>query len=361
MRYGSTGVCLLLGVLCGLCASLAEAQDRQTSPQSKAAAVALAEEGWAHYEKHRYAEALEAFRKADSTVHAPPFLLMVARCYVNLGRLLDARIAYQLVVEDKIDIDASPAFIEAQASAKKELVELEPRIPTVEISVTGSVSGPLHLTLDGQPVALSTPVPRDPGNHSLTVHAPGRRPLTRKIRLVEGARERIELDQAAIDEMPTVERLAAERTPSPSVSARAAPSISSAPATPRDSARRAVLVGGGIAAGGGVAAGVVLTVLANGRASDARRLRAEIIAGDQEQKKCPTVNPQKCADLSDAVDARVTLSNSALWSFVAGGAVGVGTLIYGLVTMESAAPGRSVQVTPLLGPQTAGISASGSF
>jgi hypothetical protein len=51
----------------------------------------------------------------------------------------------------------------------------------------------------------------------MVLHAPGRGPLTRTIRLVEGARERIELDQAAIDAMPTVERLAAERTPSPSV------------------------------------------------------------------------------------------------------------------------------------------------
>jgi pentatricopeptide repeat protein len=331
------------------------------SAQSKAAAVALAELGWAHYEADRYTEALQAFRDAEAKAHAPPFLLMVARCYVKLGRFLEARDTYRLVVDEKLAPGTPPAFADAKASAKKELAELEVRTPTVEVTVTGTVPAGLDLTLDGLSIQLSTPVQRDPGAHTLVVRIPGRRPLIKAVPLTEGTRERVELDQAAIDALPTVERPAAESMPSPSGSDRAVPSISSTSTTPRDNMRRAVLLGGGIAAGGVVAAGVVLTVLANGRASDAIRLRAEVVAEDQEQIKCPTVNPQKCSDLSDAVDARVTLSNSALWSFVAGGAVGVGTLIYGLVTMESVASGRGVQVTPLWGPQTVGISASGSF
>jgi pentatricopeptide repeat protein len=286
---------------------------------------------------------------------------MVARCYVKLGRFLEARDVYRLVVDEKLTPGAPPAFAESKASATKELAELEARTPTVEVNVTGTVPAGLDMTLDGLPIQRSTPVQRDPGAHTLVVRWPGGRPLTRAVQLAEGARERVEIDQAAIDALSTVERPAFESIPSPSVSVRAAPSISSAPITPRDDVRTVVLVGGGIAASAGVAAGVVLTVLANGRASDARQLRAQLIAEDQEQRKCPTVNPQKCADLSDAVDARVTLSNSALWSFVAGGAVGVGTLVYGLVTMESAASSRSLQVTPLWEPQTAGISASGSF
>lgn len=363
MRYGSAGMCLLLGVLC---ASPAIAQVGRTPPQSKAAAVALAEQGWDHYEKRRYAEALQAFREAESTVHAPPFLLMVARCYVELGRLLDARNAYQRVVDEQLGKDAPPEFVEAQAAARKELAELEPRIPTVEFVTTGTVAGDLVLTFNGQSIAPSTPVPSDPGEYSLTVHASGRHPLTKRIRLVEGARERVRVEQAEIDAQPATARSQDQAPhritrPAKEHGENSAEATRGARISTGTNWKTAVLIGGGTTAGLGLATGAILTTVANGRASDARRLRAEVAAEDNEGKKCPTVNPQKCAALSDAVDARIDLSNSAFWSFVAGGAVGVGTLIYGLVTMESTGPSRSVQVAPLWGPHTAGVTASGSF
>ncbi|XYI00436.1 hypothetical protein ACMHYB_12040 [Sorangium sp. So ce1128] len=359
MRYGPAGMCLLLGVLC---ASPADAQVGQTSPQGKAAAVALAEHGWNLYEKHRYAEALEAFRNADSTVHAPPFLLMVARCHVKLGRLLDARNAYQRIVDEQFGAGAPPAFVEAQGTAKKELAEIEPRIPTVEIVVTGTAAGALVLTLDGQSVALSTPVPGDPGDHTLMVHAPGRRPLTRTIRLVEGVRERVELDQATMDALPVIERPDSERGPAAKMNMRPDTLISPVPETRLGTMRTAVLLGGGIAAGAGVAAGVILTVMANSRASEAEDKRNALIDQGYKDSSCRGLSMPGCKDLRDTVYAKVDLSNAAFWSFVAGGAIGVGTLVYGLVTskpVEKAAP--SIGLAPLIGPRVTGVSLSGQL
>lgn len=185
MRHGSTGIYLLLASMC--CASPAAAQTTQASPQQdKSVAVALAERGWDHYEAHRYTEALHAFREAEAKAHAPAFLLMVARCNVKLGRLLDARAAYRLIVDEKLAPGAPPAFAEAKASATEELAEVEARTPTVEVTVTGTTPAGLEMILDGLPIQRSTPVQRDPGAHTLVVRWPGRRPLTRDVQLSEG-------------------------------------------------------------------------------------------------------------------------------------------------------------------------------
>ncbi|WP_437757936.1 tetratricopeptide repeat protein [Sorangium sp. So ce1389] len=365
MSYGSVGFYLLLAGT--LCASSARAQTTQTSPQQdKAVAVALAERGWDHYEAHRYTEALRAFHEAEARAHAPAFLLMVARCNVKLGRLLDARAAYQLIVDEKLAPGAPPEFAEAKTDAKKELAALEPRVPTVEVAITGAAPGAVNVTLDGEQIALSAPVQRDPGHHPLVIRVRGRSPLVRTIWLVEGARERIEIDEAEIKDQPATARpedAAGQRTTRFGITSgqKSAQNTRTMAGSMSASSRPVVLIGGSTAAGLGLATGAILTMVANGRASDARRLKAELVAEDQGNRLCPTVNPQKCADLSDAVDARVDFSNSAFWSFVAGGAVGVGTLIYGLVTMESAAPSRIVRVRPLVGPHATGLFVSGFF
>ncbi|WP_437769482.1 hypothetical protein WMF27_08140 [Sorangium sp. So ce281] len=359
MNHRSAAASLLLVGL--LCTSPAAAQDGPVSAQSKAAAVALAELGWAHYEADRYTEALQAFRDAEAKAHAPPFLLMVARCYVKLGRFLEARDVYRLVVDEKLARAAPPAFADAKASATQDLAELEARTPTVEVNVTGTVPAGLEITLDGLPIQGSTPVQRDPGAHTLVVRSPGRRPLTRAVQLAEGSRERVKLDQAAIDALPAVEQPAAERMPSSSVTERAAPSISSALITPRDDVRTAVLVGGGIAAGAGVAAGAILTVMANARASEAEHKKDALLANGYSESSCRGMSQTGCNGLRDTVYAKVDLSNAAFWSFVAGGAFGAGTLVYGLVTRKPIEVAPGVRAAPLLGPSVAGLSLTGQL
>ncbi|WP_437992978.1 tetratricopeptide repeat protein [Sorangium sp. So ce145] len=366
MRCRSTGVCLLLSALC---ASPAAAQDGPALAQSKAAAVALAEQGWAHYEAQRYAEALLAFRQAEAKAHASPFLLMVARCYVKLGRFLEARDVYRLVVDEKLAPGAPSAFAEAKGSAMKELAELEARTPTVEITVTGTVAAGLELTLDGLPIQLATPVQRDPGDHTLVVRTPGRRSLTKTVHLTEGARERIALDQAAIDALPIVERPEDKRAPAPTAKGRPDASPSPAARTPHSNfqtpieLRTPLLVAGGVVAGAGIVTGMVFAVLTGNRADHAEEVRNELKAQWGDEKRCPEGDVPRCSDLKDAVYDEIDLGNVAFWSLVAGGTVGVGTLVYGLVTMN-AEPQKTVpgtHVAPFLGPGTAGLSFSGRF
>ncbi|WP_437637793.1 PEGA domain-containing protein [Sorangium sp. So ce854] len=243
--------------------------------------------------------------------------------------------------------EAPASKVKERQSAEASLKEALKKVAsvTVEVAPAGAM-----VTVDGTAVGkapLADPVFLDPGKHEVGARLDGHVAEKQPIVAAAGGTDKVVLQL--------------ERTPATQVVMGPGPVGTTTPIQRKDDVRTVVLVGGGVVAGIGVGAGVLFTVLANGRASDARQLRAELVAGDQEGKKCPAVNQTKCADLSAAVDARVDHSNSAFWSFVAGGAVGVGTLIYGLVTMDSAGPSRSVQVTPLWGPHTAGVSASGSF
>ena len=74
------------------------------------------------------------------------------------------REAYSRVAHTTVPADASTAFKEAIASAKRELELLTPRVPTVTITVTGP-STP-EVTVDNDTVSAATlgfARPADPG------------------------------------------------------------------------------------------------------------------------------------------------------------------------------------------------------
>ncbi|WP_437838419.1 PEGA domain-containing protein [Sorangium sp. So ce1153] len=124
--------------------------------------------------------------------------------------------------------------------------------------------------------------------------------------------------------------------------------------------RPEVLIAGGAVAGAGVIAGVVFTVLANANASDAEERRDALARANADS--CPrTGGAPECVELRSAYDARVNFTNAAFFSFVGAGAVGVGTLLYGLMTQPSSTQQARVRLTPLVGPSDVGLTVSGTL
>ncbi|WP_438035471.1 tetratricopeptide repeat protein [Sorangium sp. So ce204] len=340
---------LLLVLALSAVPATAISQPAPSTAQTKAAARALADKAWEQFNAGRYEEALAAFREADAQVHAPPFLLFAARSCERLGRLLEARSLYQRVVDEPIEASAPQEFQQAQADARVELTALASRIPTLAIAVAGAAPGAVELTLDGERVVQTGPVECDPGEHTVTATVQGLRPVTKTIQLSEGGKERVTLDLAP--------------PPAPAVAT---------PATPRHAredagmdVRGAALVGGGVLTGAGVVAGVVFTLVANGKASDAKRQWRVVDAMEGEAVDCrypAGINQtQECGELRSLVDDQYLFSNLALWSFIGAGASAIGTLGYVWLAAAPSEPERQVRLAPLVLPGGGGLVAGGAF
>lgn len=165
---------------------------------AKKAAVALADKGVEAFRAEKYEEAIDTFKKADQKFHVPKFLLYVARSQVKLGKLLAAKATYQSILDEKLPPYAPEEFFTAQTDAKKELVEVENKIPTIRIEVNGAPAGQAPaVTLDGEKLPssdLGRPLARDPGPHAIVVTAPGRPQVNRTVHLREGGSESVILE-----------------------------------------------------------------------------------------------------------------------------------------------------------------------
>ncbi|MGK3965767.1 tol-pal system YbgF family protein [Sorangium sp. So ce118] len=330
------------------------AEPAPPTPHGKATARALADRGLDHYEAGRYAEALRAFHEAEAAVHAPTLLLMIARTYDKLGRLMESRAVYRRLVNEELAPDSPRAFVAAVDEAKQELAALDPRIPTLEVTLSGAAPDAVVLTVDSERIAPSTPVQRDPGEHQVAAAIAGQRLVTKTIRLREGTREHVVL----------------HLTPPPS----AVPLSARAPASPESNAASesgmttAVVISGGVAAAAGTIAGVVFTLLANDKASEASRQWHVVDGIDNGSVDCRTPdagNPaSQCEKQRSLIDDKDVFSNLALWSFIGGGAAAIGTLGYYWLTTSSSVSDpdkKQMRVLPFVTPGGGGLVAGGVF
>lgn len=312
--------------------------------QVRKAALARAKQGWTYYGQGRYEEALKAFREADSKVHAPTFLLMVARSCEKLGRLLEARSAYQTVVDDRLAADAPAAFAQAQAEAKTELGAIAQRIPTLEIAVTGAGAAAARVTLDGVSVAPLTPVECDPGSHALAAESSGRRALAKNLVLKERARTKValDLDTGELRDGNQAKGDGAGAAPRPAPAAVDGPAKDVEPPAGRSTA---VVIGGLAATAVGATLGLVFAVVSTSKADAQEEL---LPPACDDPARCPGLDLQEYNRLGHA---RADLANASVWSFAAAGALGLGTVAYVVLTRAPGSPEASpTSLSVMVGP-----------
>jgi hypothetical protein len=190
--------------------------------EDKAAARALGTQGAAALQENKYAEALDLVTRAEAILHAPPHLLMIGRAQVGLGRLVAAKETYLKITREQLPATAPPAFKKAQADAKTELDEIEPRIGSLQISLTGNgaaTAGKVTVKLDDQPVAtalIGVHRPVDPGKHTVTAYVPGRGPVTQEVTLGNGEKKEVELSvETPVSLVDEENKFETPRTPPP--------------------------------------------------------------------------------------------------------------------------------------------------
>lgn len=170
----------------------------------QAEARAKGEEGLRFYALGRWAEAYDAFAKADALYHAPTLTLFMARCRIKQKKLLEGRALLQTIAGDKLPANAPDQFRKAQSDAIAELATLTSRIPSIVVSIKGEGASRATISIDGAVIRateLSAGKEVDPGEHTVVAEAPGKPAVTRKVTLVEGDVTKVELvlDAVAID------------------------------------------------------------------------------------------------------------------------------------------------------------------
>lgn len=315
---------------------------------AKKEAIAIADKGVEAFRGEKYQDAIDAFSRADQRFHVPKFVLYVARAQAKLGKMLEAKATYQTIADEKLAQYAPDEFFAAQADAKKELVELENRIPTVRIEVNGVPAGQAaSVTFDGVALAatdLARSLPRNPGAHVIVVTLPGRPLVTRNVNLREGGSESVilEMGVAAIP-VSTVQATLPVPTAPPSTGTAVAPATRTAGPDKPSTGVPGLTIAAYAVGGAGLVAGAVFGGLTLG------------VYNDYNAK--PT---------KDALDQGRTfglVTDIGFGVAVAGAAVGT---IYWLVSRpksDSAAPPAKtgVFVAPVVGSSSGGVSVTGRF
>jgi hypothetical protein len=151
-------------------ATVASAQP--IDPQLKSAARKLGAEGIVLYRRGDFEGALDRFERAYKILPAPTLGVRAARCMVKLNRLVEASERYLEVT--RYTFQPGDPFVYKQdiASAQRERDELQPRIPSLEIEVTGPRGDGIEVEVDGRAVPVElvgAAQPIDPGSHQVVV------------------------------------------------------------------------------------------------------------------------------------------------------------------------------------------------
>jgi hypothetical protein len=191
MKRGSSA--LLAALLAGA-ALQAPAPARAQTAQDRESARGLFEQGKAQRDRGDAAGALESFRAADALMNVPTTKLAVARAFLALGQLVEARDAAMMVAQIPVATSEPAPFTDARAAAAQLASEVGRRIPSVAIAIEGKT--PESLTVDGVAIpsqAWSAPRRVNPGKHTVMAKV-GSREVTQEVVVAEGENTSIALD-----------------------------------------------------------------------------------------------------------------------------------------------------------------------
>lgn len=117
--------------------------------------------------------ALEKLQAAHALGNTPVTGIELARTYVLVGQIVEAREVCLYVARMPVASDETEKSAEARTDAAKLAEELRPRIPTLHVTVQGLAPGETaHLSIDGVAIpdaAVGEPQKVDPGKHAVAI------------------------------------------------------------------------------------------------------------------------------------------------------------------------------------------------
>lgn len=175
----------------------------------KVQARALADKGFELYKAGKYAEAVDAFEKANKLVDAPTLAYALAKAKAGAGKLVEARALYRKVIDLKLPPDAPDQFKGAQESSKKEIALVDARIPRLRVDVK-ALGKAVKVRVDEALVteeALKWPLELNPGEHLIVAVPSGEVGISRTVTLKEGDKLLLEIEPPRIGIPPLPPRV----------------------------------------------------------------------------------------------------------------------------------------------------------
>ena len=201
--------CLRLSASALVAFTLASSAAQAQTAADKATARDLAVAGIKQFKQGEFAPALDKLLKAQALYDAHVHLVYIARCYAQLGQLVEAAEAYRALARKPIPKDASDAVRRAQVEGAEELTALEPRIPKLRIDVEPAGIDGLQISINGQEVPsaiVGVDRPANPGDIEVRVGAPGYKTGQASLTLGEGEKEAVTIAlEAGEGGVPVVE------------------------------------------------------------------------------------------------------------------------------------------------------------
>ncbi len=312
------------------------AQGTRSTPASPdlAAAEALFDDGKRLMESGNYAEAcpkLEASVRVDVGIGA---ILYLAECNVHIGRTASAWGEFR-----EAAALAASRHDTRESLARGRAAELEPRLSRLVVTVSGTHAS-VVVRRDGDvldPAVWATPVPVDPGVHTVEALAPGKSPFRAEVAVgPDGATSTVIVPE--LTDAP-----AARTSVTPDAPVREAAAVEH-PRRALGGQRIAALGAGGLGVVG-VALGTYFAVRAKARLDDSNG------DGHCHGNQCDAYGVQARNDAGQQADL-------ATAAFAIGGAA----LATGVVLWLTAPRGRTaIALVPLLAPHEQALGVVGSF
>lgn len=170
------------------------------SAEDVATARRTATEGIRLFQQGDFAGALERMERAQALYDVPVHRLFIARAQVKLNRWVEGAETYRKLSRLELDSKAPKEFVSAIESAKTELAELEPKIPTLRVVVKPETAKGITVTLDGRELpaaAVGIERPSDPGKHTLVARGVGAEAQERSVTLAAASKEEVVFTFAA--------------------------------------------------------------------------------------------------------------------------------------------------------------------
>lgn len=325
------------------------------SAQDIATAEALFKSGLADMEAGRYEKGCKALVESQRLDPRAGTLFTLATCEERWGRLATAVLRFEdfILLYERLPEDRRAPHAARYKVAVETRDRLRLEVPRWTLSLPPDAPKGTVVKRDGEIVpepALGLSMTVDPGEHVLTVEAPGRPPLEKKVTIARGQTLTLTL------EVPS------SKSPAPVVSAAVTASPTATPKSPPPEGpgvRRTLVYALGGAGVAGVIAGGILggLVLGNKGTIDAHCGAA---IGEADPSACDATG-------LDAGNAARDLGLGSTIAFSAGGAALAAAVIL-FVTEPKSPPPRtgkqavSISVAPLrFGPEGAQLGVRGAF